>query len=315
MKKLSFYLIIIFLVTSCNSIKRVAEGEQLLTKNTVFVDDKKNPDPAINDYIIQRPNTKSLGLPLSLYFYNLGNPEGSKNTKEWAKTNPKTYSFFKNIFSEKQSIGVAKSFIGINNWFLRSGEAPVIIDDNKTKRTVENLRIYFQNEGYFKAKITAEKDTLSKKKGAINYHITKGNALFLDTISKNIKSPVLDSIYIENAVGGTVLEQNPAIDDLVKKNRTIYITVSKIVPTQVSMPDVVDMSLRLAIGKLKSYGLKIKTQQRPSECVNCVLKQEINGKTIAQNEKVKKEAIIYVYSCFDNSLFNCIYWFSPFKQC
>lgn len=198
MKKLSFYLIIIFLVASCNSTKQVTEGKQLLTKNTVFVDNKKNPDPAIKDYIIQRPNSKSLGLPLSLYFYNLGNPKGSKDTKEWAKKNHKTYTFFKNIFSEKQSIGVAKSFIGINNWFLSSGEAPVIINDTKTKRTIENLKIYFQNEGYFKAKISAKKDTIGKKKGAISYFITRGNALFLDKISKNIRSAVLDSIYIAN---------------------------------------------------------------------------------------------------------------------
>ena len=73
---------------------------------------------------------------------------------------------------------------------------------------------------------------------------------------------------------------------------SIYITVSKVIPSRVSLPDVVDMSLRLAIGKLKSYGLKVKTQQRPSECVNCVLKQEINGKTVAPNEKVKKGSTI-----------------------
>ena len=110
--------------------------------------------------------------------------------------------------------------------------------------------------------------------------------------AKNLRYSILDSIYIEAAVGGTVLEQNPAIDDLVKKNRTIYITVSKVIPPRVSMPDVVDMSLRLAIGKLKSYGLKVKTQQRPSQCVNCVLKQEINGKTVAPNEKVNKGSTV-----------------------
>ncbi len=109
---------------------------------------------------------------------------------------------------------------------------------------------------------------------------------------KELRFSVLDSIYIEDAVGGTVLEQNPAENDLVKKNRTIYVTISKVVPPRVSMPDVVDMSLRLAIGKLKSYGLKVKTQQRPSECVNCVLKQEINGKSVAPNEKIKKGSTV-----------------------
>ncbi|WP_431167913.1 hypothetical protein, partial [Tenacibaculum halocynthiae] len=42
---------------------------------------------------------------------------------------------------------------------------------------------------------TSKKDTISNKKGAISYHIKKGEALFLDTIFREIKSPVLDSIY------------------------------------------------------------------------------------------------------------------------
>ena len=201
MKKLSFYLLILFIISSCSSIERVAEGEQLLTKNTVYVDDKKEANPAANDYLIQRPNTKALGLPLSLYFYNLGNPEGSKTPVEWANRHPKTYNFFKDVFSEKQSIGVAKSFIGINKWFLKSGQAPIIIDDTKIKRTVNNLKKYYQTEGYFKAKITSKRDTISHKKGAVNYYITKGEPLFLDSISKKIASPVLDSIYELNEKG------------------------------------------------------------------------------------------------------------------
>lgn len=111
-------------------------------------------------------------------------------------------------------------------------------------------------------------------------------------LAKELRYSVLDSIYIEDAVGGTILEQEPAMDNLVKKNRTIYVTVAKVIPPQISMPNVVDMSLRLALGKLKSYGLKIKTQQRPSECVNCVLKQEIDGKEVLPNEKVKKGSTV-----------------------
>ncbi|APG66239.1 hypothetical protein LPB136_13025 [Tenacibaculum todarodis] len=198
MKKLSFYILLVLLVTSCNSIKRVAEGEQLLTKNTIFVDDKKTSGTEDYNYVIQRPNAKALGIPLSLYFYNLGNPDGSKNSAEWEKRHPKTYKFFKNVFSEKQSIGVAKSFIGINNWFLTSGQAPVIIDDIKINRTVNELKSYYFTEGYFQAEVTSKRDTVGTKKGAVNYYIGKGKATFLDSISKKIMSPVLDSIYEEN---------------------------------------------------------------------------------------------------------------------
>ncbi len=109
---------------------------------------------------------------------------------------------------------------------------------------------------------------------------------------KLLRYTILDSIYISDAEKGIVLEQNPSQSDLVKENRTIYITTSKIVPPKISMPNVVDMSQRLAIAKLESYGLKVKTKYIPSECVNCVLKQEINGKEVKPNDKIKKGSVV-----------------------
>lgn len=182
---------------SCSSVKRLSDTEHLLKKNTIYVDNKKNKIKALNDYLIQKPNSKTLGFPLSLYFYNLGNPENSKTPKEWGTRNPKSYRFFKNLFSEKQSIAVANAAIGMNNWFLNSGESPIIIDDLKTKRTANNLRAYFMTQGHFRNSVTVKKDTFSTKKGTINYYVTKGPALVLDTITKNIPSEVLSTIYNE----------------------------------------------------------------------------------------------------------------------
>ena len=196
MKKLSFYFLLLVIFGSCSTIKYVKENEQLLVKNTIYVDSVKTSDNELNELLIQRPNQKTFNLlPLALYFYNFGNPEGPKTPSEWGKKHPKTYNFFKNTFSEKQSIAVAKSAINFNNWFLKSGQPPVIIDDKKTDITLRNLKTYYQNEGYFKTKLRAEKDTVSYKKGEIAYYIEKGKPLFLDTIFKDIKSPVLDSIY------------------------------------------------------------------------------------------------------------------------
>ena len=104
---------------------------------------------------------------------------------------------------------------------------------------------------------------------------------------KKLRYTILDSIYIEKAEKGVVLEQNPLADDLVKENRNIYITVSKIIPPKISMPNVVDMSQRLAIAKLESYGLKVKTKYIPSECVNCVLMQQIKGKEVKPGKQIE----------------------------
>ncbi|TDQ30300.1 translocation and assembly module lipoprotein TamL [Tenacibaculum caenipelagi] len=195
MKKLSFFFLLVVLFSSCSTIKYVKENELLLAKNTVYIDSVKNSSIDISELLMQRPNAKALGVPLSLHFYNLGNPEAPKTPSEWGKKHIKTYNFFKDVFSEKQSISVAKTFIGFNNWFLKSGQAPIIIDDIKTKRTVGNLKAYYQTEGYFRATVTSKKDTIGKRKGAITYHITKGNPSYLDSIKTFITSPVLDSLY------------------------------------------------------------------------------------------------------------------------
>ena len=195
MKKLSIFFLLIVLFSSCNTIKYVKENELLLTKNTIYVDSVKNSNENITELLMQRPNAKALGIPLSLYFYNLGNPKVPKTPKEWGLENPNIYSFFKKKFSEKQSISIAKTLIGFNYWFLNSGEAPVVIDDLKTKKTVTNLKAYFRTEGYFRSKVSFKKDTVGNKKGALTYDIVRGNPSFLDSIKTQISSPVLDSLY------------------------------------------------------------------------------------------------------------------------
>ena len=198
MKKLSFYFLIVIILVSCNSVKWVPENEHLLTKSTIYIDSTKTNNTELTKFIIQKPNTKALGLaPLSLYFYNLGNPNKPKTPSNWGKEHPTSYNFIKNIFSEKQSIAYANTFIGFNNWFLKSGQEPVVIDDKKTDRTVKNLRTYYTTIGYFKSEVSAKKTITEDKKGTIEYFIKEGNPIFLDTISTDIQSPALDSIYQE----------------------------------------------------------------------------------------------------------------------
>ena len=84
MKKFGILLILTLFVYSCNSVKRVKENEQLLTKNTVIVNGEKTSDPKLDELVVQKPNSKHWGFP-SLYFYNLGNKERPKTPSEWGK--------------------------------------------------------------------------------------------------------------------------------------------------------------------------------------------------------------------------------------
>ena len=195
MKKIFIYFLLILFLSACSSVKRVNDAKYLLTQNTIIINDKKNTNTDLIELLVQKPNSKTLGLPLSLYFYNLGDNKKPEKASDWGNLKPKTYNFIKTIFSEKQSISFANSMIRLNNWFLKNGQAPITIDDIKIKKTISNLTAYHKNRGYFRVEVSSNKKLLKNKKGEIDYIINTGRPTYLDSIRTKIKSPVLDSLY------------------------------------------------------------------------------------------------------------------------
>ena len=185
---------IAFVLPSCNSTKYVPEGAYLLKKNEIYTDGKPFVNSEVKNFIIQRPNQKSLGLPLSLYFYNLGNKAYEKTYSEWLQKHPKTVERFKKVFSEKQLHQVGNTYASFHNWFLKGGEAPVVWSEKKSKQSAKKLQTYFFNEGYFNAEVTYSID-LKLKKASSSYHITKHQPTYLDKIKVAIDSKIVDSLY------------------------------------------------------------------------------------------------------------------------
>jgi beta-lactam-binding protein with PASTA domain len=112
---------------------------------------------------------------------------------------------------------------------------------------------------------------------------------------KKLRYIILDSIYISEAEKGVVLDQDPLTGDLVKENRTIYITTSKIAPpkSQIPLNIIGNNSTRIAIAKLESLGFKIgKLKRIPSVDANVVLSMDIKGKEITNGEWVSKNSVI-----------------------
>ncbi len=186
---------ITFGFSACNTIKYVQEDEHLLTKNTIIVNDKKNVDNEITDYIVQRPNQLVLSIPLPLHFYNIGDKHFETDFEKWKINNPGWYKFTTNIFSEKQARGIRNFKYNTHQWLLNNGEAPVILDSKKTLQTVNNLTLHYFNEGYFNINVNSEKKILKNKKVAVSYYVNTGKPYTLDSISTKIESKVLDSIY------------------------------------------------------------------------------------------------------------------------
>jgi eukaryotic-like serine/threonine-protein kinase len=125
------------------------------------------------------------------------------------------------------------------------------------------------------------------------------------TQDKAVSYQIIDSIYDPRQKPGIVLRQDPEADSRVKHNRTVYLSVTGMVPPQISMPKLIDKSERQARLIIGTYGLKVgHVTEKPGHCNGCVLEQLINGKEIAPMEAVKKGSSIDLVVGVKDSFFS-----------
>lgn len=99
---------------------------------------------------------------------------------------------------------------------------------------------------------------------------------------------VQDSVFYDSLAPSVIIKQIPEADAVVKVNRTIYVTINRVVPPDVDMPNLVGYSIRNAESILKNLGLRLgDTTNKPDFAKNSVLEQLYKGKTIAAGTKLK----------------------------
>jgi len=89
---------------------------------------------------------------------------------------------------------------------------------------------------------------------------------------------VIDSVFNLEIPPLSVIDQNPKAGSFVKENRRIYLTIISKKKKEVQLPNLVDLTLRRAISKLKSIGLSVGNLTFvPDMAKNVVLEQSVNG--------------------------------------
>ena len=104
-----------------------------------------------------------------------------------------------------------------------------------------------------------------------------------------------DSIYNDTAAALSVLRQFPEADEIVKKNRTVYLTINRSVPPTIEMPMLEGLSIRNAEIVLKQYGLKRgEISYENNFAKDAVLQQHIqqNGERIKAGSKIPMGTVI-----------------------
>ena len=99
---------------------------------------------------------------------------------------------------------------------------------------------------------------------------------------------IQDSVYYDSLPPSMVIKQVPEADAVVKINRTVYVTVNRVVPPDVQMPNLIGYSFRNAEMILKNMGLRLgDTTNRPDFAKNSVLEQSFNGKSISPGTSIR----------------------------
>lgn len=166
------------MLASCSSSKFLSGDQRVLSSVKLKSTDKKFDVSSLRSYIRQDANSRWFNLwkvPLGIY-----NMSGRDSTK------------------------------GINLFFKRLGEAPVIYDSLLTQNSCTQLTLALQSKGYLNARTLLEKST-DKKKVKLKYELQPGMLYKIRSIDYDIDDRAIDSI-IKNHEGESKLWVNMPCD-------------------------------------------------------------------------------------------------------
>ena len=187
----------------------------ILKSNDIFINGKLISKDSLNPLITQNKNNYLFGIPLSALLYESSKKNSDSIFNKWINKKSKRNERITKVFSNKQVVQIKKYIEDFNNWKKRNGEELQIIDSTKTNISIENLKSFFKNNGYFDSEISSsiEINKKNQKFGKVIYNIDLGNQYYLDSIKSNIQSPILDSLY-QKSIGKSFLKKNNSFNTL-----------------------------------------------------------------------------------------------------
>ncbi len=156
---------------SCGVTRQIPQGEYLL--NRVIIEEDKSvpkeeliPGYELGRYVRQTPNKKILGSNFYIWIYN-----SAKEDKD--------------------------------NWWNRLkrkiGEEPVYYSRDLTEKSVENLKIYMNSQGFYSSQASYSLDTLSKERRAtVTYKTTQSRPYKIESVKYIFRDTMLQPLVLRD---------------------------------------------------------------------------------------------------------------------
>ena len=176
---------LVIILSSCSTVKFVPEGEYLLNKVEVEVDNPSINREEAKSHIRQKENYKILGFAkFHLWLYNLSS----------AKKN--------------------------GGWLKRIGEPPEIFDPALVYASEDRLEQFLDSKGYFRASVRSDINKKEKRQKAnVKYHIETGDQYTINKINYHFTDSALQDLFFRDESKMFLEEGDPFDFNLLEKQR------------------------------------------------------------------------------------------------
>lgn len=211
MKNLTPKIVLFFLLGllfySCSEVRKLQKKQLLIEDNEIIVNNKSVNLEDLHNQLYQKPNSKLLGFKPRLQLYNLSKKNADSSYQAWLLKKPNRLERMTKLYSKKQVNRLGKSFLvsGYSDFFKQVGEAPSILDTARVRKSEIRLQSYQFNRGFFDVKVASKIDSFKNKKVKVTYQINTGKPYVIDSIFRNIDSPIVDSLY-QNISGNSLIK-------------------------------------------------------------------------------------------------------------
>ena len=107
--------------------------------------------------------------------------------------------------------------------------------------------------------------------------------------SKDFHFILIDSVYPKGQQPGSIYQQDPLPGSKIKRGRNVYAIIVAVTPEKTIMPNLKNLSLREAIGRLESSGLDVdRLEYQDYSYKNNVIDQYYEGKPIQEGTELVK---------------------------
>ena len=170
--------VVFALSTGCTSTKHIPDNQSLLKKNRITLKadkpmaNKGEMKDNLSKYVIQKPNSRSLGIPMKLWLYN---------------------HRYNKLHDRPDSL------------LPKSTERPAILDTMVMQRSMQNMKSYLFYQGYFYAKI---KDTfkVKHKRSVAIYNVDAGKNYEINNVHYHVQDSAIARI-VRAGADETVLQK------------------------------------------------------------------------------------------------------------